>query len=635
MKRETLYNLLPEIYRYRDYYEGQQLRALMDVLEEVFDTLENEIEAGYENWFIETCETAAIPYIADLVHVKLGKLADLVPSDRRYVGNAIRNRRRKGTAEALQHVAAAATGWSVHVVEYRRFVSGTADLADARHSQPGVLDLRTLPAAAINHAFDTSPHNVALRRAHRRIPALSGGGAVPGQHGVHSIGLFVWRLASQLVNSAEPRHIGHGIYTVHPFGIDTPLFTAKHGPLEHLALARSLASGSYADLEIVVRDAAGMPFRRIEAPHIWPCDLNRFEPNSPGWENIELLIDPEHGRLLFPTPPHAVRVTCYSGFSAGCGGGSYERPVTPPQRAGTWEARVFRDAPANAPDTFPTLRGALAAWVRHGQRHGLDGVIRILDSGTYDERLPRLDLRDRVLAIEAGHGQYPTLLYGLDVRGRMPGCLTLDGLRIAGHIRIGGALAMAVRHSTIAPGKTAIVESAAAHSAVSVSSSILGSVALPHADFHAADSILDAGGSRADVLTAASVRIENCTVRGVVAAETLELASSSIFLGTLRIRDPSRGCVRYSFFPPRSAVPAEYACLDSRLEPRFTSLRYGDPGYCQLALNAAPEFTEGGEDNTELGAFRDLRQPARWRKLQTVIHEYVPFGLGCQVFYET
>ena len=54
-----------------------------------------------------------------------------------------------------------------------------------------------------------------------------------------------------------------------------------------------------------------------------------------------------------------------------------------------------------------------------------------------------------------------------------------------------------------------------------------------------------------------------------------------------------------------------------RVRPRFNSVRYGTPTYCQLAESCAEEITRGADDESEMGAFHDLyaaaagREPAR------------------------
>ena len=116
--QERLYQLLPAIYRLRDSDEGEPLRALLSVIEAELDLVETDIETLYENWFVETAEEWAIPYIGDLLGVKpLHTIASAgLFSTRAYVANTLRYRRRKGTAAILEQLAAMSPvgrhGWS-------------------------------------------------------------------------------------------------------------------------------------------------------------------------------------------------------------------------------------------------------------------------------------------------------------------------------------------------------------------------------------------------------------------------------------------------------------------------------------------------------------------------------------------
>src|SRR5687768_15481874 len=64
---DRLYALLPAIHRLRDAERGYPLRALLRVIGEQVDVLENDIAQLYDNWFIETCDDWVVPYIGDLI----------------------------------------------------------------------------------------------------------------------------------------------------------------------------------------------------------------------------------------------------------------------------------------------------------------------------------------------------------------------------------------------------------------------------------------------------------------------------------------------------------------------------------------------------------------------------------------
>ncbi len=71
----------------------------------------------------------------------------------------------------------------------------------------------------------------------------------------------------------------------------------------------------------------------------------------------------------------------------------------------------------------------------------------------------------------------------------------------------------------------------------------------------------------------------------------------------------------------------ESSLSSSRIYPRFTSERYGDPGYAQLHKDIASEILEGGDNGAEMGAFNQLYQPQRISNLGSSLDEYLRFGV--------
>src|ERR1043166_1233055 len=94
---ERLYNLLPAIYRIRDADQGEPLRALFQVLEGELLAVHGDIDALYDDWFIETCAEWVVPYIGDLVGARgLLPTSGQAFSQRGRVANALAQRRGKG-----------------------------------------------------------------------------------------------------------------------------------------------------------------------------------------------------------------------------------------------------------------------------------------------------------------------------------------------------------------------------------------------------------------------------------------------------------------------------------------------------------------------------------------------------------
>src|SRR5690242_17997724 len=119
--KERLYRLLPSIYRQRDQEQGYALRAFMSAFESELQLLETDMDRLYNNWFVETADEWAIPYIGDLLGISdLSEKKNTFFSQRRYVANTTGYRRRKGLPAVLEHVAQDVTGWPARVVEYQQ-----------------------------------------------------------------------------------------------------------------------------------------------------------------------------------------------------------------------------------------------------------------------------------------------------------------------------------------------------------------------------------------------------------------------------------------------------------------------------------------------------------------------------------
>src|SRR3954470_11388817 len=102
--RDQLVDLLPRVYHQRDVEPGQGgvLEAVLQILGEQGDVVAADLAQLYDDAFIETCADWAVPYLADLLGVRL--LHPLGPGggrQRALVANMLDYRRRKGTLAAL------------------------------------------------------------------------------------------------------------------------------------------------------------------------------------------------------------------------------------------------------------------------------------------------------------------------------------------------------------------------------------------------------------------------------------------------------------------------------------------------------------------------------------------------------
>lgn len=97
--------------------------------------------------------------------------------------------------------------------------------------------------------------------------------------------------------------------------------------------------------------------------------------------------------------------------------------------------------------------------------------------------------------------------------------------------------------------------------------------------------------------------------------------------------------MRFSFAPADSITPRRYHCQPDAAHPealpQFTSLRYADPGYCQLRSSTVRAIRAGADDGGEMGVMHALFQPQKETNLALRLDEYLRFGLHAGLFYAT
>ncbi|HKS39785.1 MAG TPA: hypothetical protein VJX74_04175 [Blastocatellia bacterium] len=534
MNTDHLYNLLPAIYRLRDAEQGYPLQALLRVIEEQVNVVEADIAQLYDNWFIETCEDWAVPYIGDLIGWRQvheagepGSAATtrdrernkiLIP--RRELANTIRYRRRKGTLALLELLANDVAGWPARAVEFFRLLGGTQNINFSHERRGGTVDVRRgARLNLIDGAFDRMGHTVDVRRINSN--------RATGSYNIQSVGLFVCRLKSYpstLSRAHCAENIGPDCFTFSVLGNDAPLFTEAVRETDPTGIAQEI------NLPVAIRRRAFESSKRVNritrtrasevyygegksvaiwirkrkrdrgdtserelipAGRIIPADLS-------GWHYRPrrdlVAVDPVLGRIVFPSghcPKDGVWVSYHYGFSADIGGGEYDRPLSQPQKH-----KLYRVGPE---EKFHTINAALRQWRKNDATENPNAVIEITDSGVYVEQI-NIHLRGRQsLQLRAANGKKPVIRLldwhtdrpdALTVEGGKGSRFTLDGLLISGRsVSIEGEISEArIRHCTLVPGWTIgsdcephrpaepSLELLCPHARVEIEKSILGSI---------------------------------------------------------------------------------------------------------------------------------------------------------------
>ncbi|MFO1339069.1 MAG: hypothetical protein U1F53_12740 [Burkholderiaceae bacterium] len=623
-RTDRLYALLPTVHRMRDAERGYPLKALLRVIAEQVNVVEDDIAGLYDNWFIETAQDWVVPYLGELVGYEpvagAGLPADapacenprvLVP--RREVANTIRHRRAKGTLALLEELADDVAGWPARAVEFFKLLGRHQQL---NHLYPGrhrVVDLRDVDALdRLDSPFDAIAHAVDVRRisSHR----------APGRSNIPSVGVFAWRLLSLPVSDTPAccvEAVGPHCFSFSVLGQDAPLFTApqREPDASHIAEELNLpvpirrqafadAPGPYygegLSFSIRADGWAGAPGNTpVPLAQIVPADLSGWTYEPPP---NQVAVDPVLGRIAFPPgqlPRKGVRVSYRYGLPARIGGGEYERPMVQP--AGPFT--LYRVGEGEGFE-FHRIGDALAQWRRDQPD---DAVIELAHSAVYVEPLS-IELADgQSLQLRAAQRTRPVLRL-IDWQTDLPDALSVtlgersrisfDGLLITGrplHLQgrpdgprpgeLCGA-EVAIRHCTLVPGwgidcdceprrpAEPSLEVYQLRAAVRISHSIIGSIRIAEdevgqdpipLDIH--DSIVDATapdrqavGAPGDGIAHAMLTVRDTTVFGIVDVHAIVLAENSLFTACVNVARRQIGCMRFCYVPCGCRTPRRYRC---------------------------------------------------------------------------
>ena len=632
---DRIYELLPAIYRIRDADRGEPLKALLSVIADQVGVLEEDLAQLYDDQFIETCAPWVVPYIGDLIGYRaLHNVVPKIGSERAEVAHTIGFRRRKGTAAMLEQLARDVTGWNARAVEFFQLLGWTQWTPN--HIRPKNFyapDLREWEILEkINGPFDTVAHTVDVRHV------TTG----EGKYNIQNVGIFLWRLGAYPLTDSRAFQLDAHRFLFHPLGYDTQLFTnpATEDEVTHLAEPMNVPDpigrrvlDTY--LSQYYGEQKSISLQGFAIGQIVVCDLSGWIHTPPAGK---IAIDPVLGRIAFADPqtePPLVRF--HYAFSDEMGGGEYDRLTTLDEKLQPIE---------QVPVPHATIQDALDA-VAAG------GVVEISNSDRYEETVTISVNANQRVELRAANEQRPTLVLGGDlvINGAADSEVTLNGLLIAGGaIRVDGALrALRLRHCTLLPSLNATLSVDLPDVTIEIDHCIIGPLRVhERSNVSVTDSIVDAMNEAAVAFAApngsdagGTLEIADSTVIGTVHTLELKLASNSIFMSDVRSEKKQSGCVRFCYLPLTSVVPRRYRCQPEqendalRVRPQFTSLRYGDPGYGQLALRTAKQIRTGADDEAEMGAFHELYQPQRETNLRIRLDEYLRFGLEAGPFYVT
>lgn len=606
---ERLYNLLPVIYRRRDAEAGYPLKALLEVIAEQVNLVEDDIDQLYENWFIETCQDWVVPYIGDLVGYRQvheagepgpittpqGRLRNKILIPRREVANTVHYRRRKGALALLEILANDVSGWPARAVEFRRLLSFSQPLNHKKLELGRTADLRKIDALdRLDGPFDELAHTVDVRRvsSHRS----------QGRYNIPSVGVYVWPIKPFSVTRTPAccpeKDKRPYCFTFSVLGDDCPLFTLPEPEIEPTHIAEEM------NLPIPIRRLAfqngkaeyygegkslqvwyGNMERPFHLKEILVTDLSHWETYRPRKDIVA--IDPELGRIAVSPrqiPPSGITVSYHYGFSSEIGGGEYYRTISQPEGASLY--RVGRN------EENRSINDALSRWITESPK---DAVIEITDSDVYEPEENGVEVKKKIdivlkdgrqsLQIRAANFTRPIIrlldysvrsMDYLNVTGDPNTRFTLDGLLVTNHgIRIEGGLdQINIRHCTLVPGLAPLELVNLNQARVAIDHSIIGPIHINQDELKSdplpisiCNSIVDGAkpeniaiDAPTELLAHASLTILRSTIFGKVLIHSIKLAENCIFNEQIEVGRSQLGCIRFCYTTPESRTPRRFCC---------------------------------------------------------------------------
>lgn len=682
--KERLYELLPAYLRIRDLEarkrlgsEEGPLKELLAIVSEQISVLEENLDQLYDDQFIETCAEWVVPYLGDLIGTRL--LHNLEKgnfSQRAEVANTIGYRRRKGTAVVLEQLAHDSTGWSANVAEYFLLLACTQYLNHIRPDNQFMVDLRNQELLDnIDGPFDKSTRSLEVRRIDTNH----------GKYNIPNVGIHLWRIGSYPVTYMSVYRVSDRRFKFDSLGRDLPLYnlpvtektitelaTNANVPLQiSRRLLKDKLNEYYGkDRSILIHEQETPLIPEEMSPPldsledlITICNLQDTE-DLTNWQNLpddKIAIDPYLGRIAFPASqpaPENVRVSYYYGFCANIGGGEYVR--------GQSFDKTLQPV-VKVPEDFNKIQDALDSLEGNG-------VVEVTENSYFIEDLNINLSENSKLEIRAADRIKPVLVVEnqITVQGGTGSDLTFNGFVIHGgrlfipNVSGNEIDSINIRHCTLVPGPLNRIDGVAAqtvqprivnelrNSKLTIDESVSGGIrAIDGSEISISDSIIDASDQTEvafaglDGLSAgAQLTATNTTIIGKIHTTLMNMVSNSILYAALLTGDTwtqpvitsrlQQGCIRFSHYPFRSLVPRAFKCYSMEgSAPVFTSLQYGNPGYCQLSERSREEIRKGADNGSEMGVYNQLMQPQREMNLKTRLKEYLRFGMEAGIFYAT
>ena len=453
--KNSIYNLLPSIYRQKDAIAGYPLRDLLDIFSEQIELIQNDIEDLYDYWFIATCKGWLIPYIGELIGaIPFNAESRSYINLRALVANTISYNKRKGTTKVIQEISEDVTQWGVEVIEFFDRIITSQNINNLRSHNlctphlkkiESTVDLSSPPFNNIAHTVDT--HKISSNSGYYNIP---------------NIAIFLWRINAFPVNHTPVFDQGNGRFSFNQLGLNIQLFNnpkkmkgflsngrelnttnqdqynntttniilKKNLPLQikYDQLKKFLHEYYYLNEENKNSIKIEIDGQTVNIKDILVADLSNWECKA--LTAGKVAIDPELGRILVSNDrqTRSIYVNYYYGFSSKVGAGFYNRSgiVEIPFDKSPIIYEISKDG------TYDSIKKAISAW-NNNSSSSSDVIFEIIDSETYNESfeicIPKRE-KPKII-IRSVQNKNPVIIGNIRIIGNgEEGEIMLEGLTI-------------------------------------------------------------------------------------------------------------------------------------------------------------------------------------------------------------
>jgi len=615
---------------------------------------------------------------------------------RRAVANYLRDLRRRGTLALLEELAVDVGGFSAHATEYYTLLgrkqslnhlNGRGALTDLRQADP--LDLIDGPFDSLTRTADLRLIGGNQTTGRHNIPSIGVWlwrlRSFPITHApayfVQRGGGYFFFTFSALGNDAP-------IFTKAEREPDVATISGEiqvPAPIRRRALDKHI--GDYYGVGKSFAIWIDKPDNLVPASDIIAADLSNWEYRPP---DGKIAVDPKLGRIALSREPDDLWVSYHYGFADDIGAHESARVLQQPRGA-----KVYRLGDGEAMTTIAeALEAWQKDNPRHAVIEISDSgfYTEMFDIELAKEQTLQIRAANRcrpvIRVLDYNPARGEALAVVLNEQSRF----TLDGILVLGRpLRAEGAgktpvdARVVLRHCTLVPGWSvhpncdpaapdeSSIDIRNLKGLVTIDRCITGTIAVmdetPTSEplrIEISDSIVDATSHDREAIAGpgssyawATLRIARCTVFGTIETHAIELGENSIFTGKVRVVRRQFGCMRFCWVPPGSRTPRRYHCQPDlvddaakktaktlnvpsgplieqerrRVEPEFNGIRFGAPGYAQLAFDCADEITRGADDQSEMGAFHDVFLPLRIANLRARLDQSTAAGMETGTIY--